>query len=408
MVTKHYNWADDEEQDRLYYSSKQKENANGRFHWPAILRRSKAAPLLAAIIGIWLLTWWWMTSSSDHYVVPQLNWSRFAYSQYTTDTQSLCNALLVFESLVRLGSKADRVLLYPEEWTQKKDDRTAWLLQTAQQKYGVKLEPVQLLSAEITSESSKKWQKDKPGTLSDPTADWSLSITKLRVFDLVQYDRVLHLDSDITLLHHMDELFHLPKTPIAMPRAYWSDGPPSTWPLTSLIMLVEPNPNEVIAMMQTLHRWQKNPNYSMSKKYDMDLLNHRFAASALVLPHRPYTMLTAGFRSHNHSTYLGYHNGFDSDPRAKWDPDLAFKEAKLVHFSDWPLPKPWVMWNHESLSEIQPDCGGVNKGTCREREIWKGLYDDFRRRRKDVCKILSVPAPDWKEWKKSVGAGGKK
>jgi hypothetical protein len=204
----------------------------------------------------------------------------------------------------------------------------------------------------------------------------------------------------------MDELFFLPKTPIAMPRAYWSDGQPSSWQLTSLVMLLEPNPHEILAMMEVLRQWQSQLDYAKSKKYDMDLLNHRFGASAMVLPHRPYTLLTAEFRSHNHSSYLGTRNADKLDPRGRWDPDQALKEAKLVHFSDWPLPKPWIMWPVEGLVEMQPDCGGGTQRSCREREIWKKLYDDFRRRRKDICKILSVPPPDWSSWKHSVGAGG--
>jgi hypothetical protein len=137
----------------------------------------------------------------------------------------------------------------------------------------------------------------------------------------------------------------------------------------------------------------------------MDLLNHRFGATALELPHRPYAMLTAEFRSHKHNTYLGSRNHQDLDHQANWDADQAFKEAKLVHFSDWPLPKPWIMWPNDGLVEMQPDCGGL-RPTCREREIWKMLYKDFRRKRQEVCKILPVPAPDWLEWKKNTGAGG--
>lgn len=73
-----------------------------------------------------------------------------------------------------------------------------------------------------------------------------------------------------------------------------------------------------------------------------------------------------------------------------------------------PLPKPWIMWPYEAIGELQPTCEGTDVGntvySCREREIWKQLYTDFRRRRKDLCKLLSVPAPDWHPYKKSVGA----
>jgi hypothetical protein len=390
-------WEDDELQDRLYHAREREKHGqrllppSGGFYRP--LRRSK---IISLIVGLLLITWWWGFPSGKK--ATKVDWSRFAYSQYATDTQSLCNALMVFESLQKLGSKADRVLLYPQEWMSKRDDKTALLMQVVQQKFGVKLEPIQLLSADGD-------EVESPGTLDDPSSDWDLSVTKIRVFDLVQYDRVLHVDSDITLLQHMDELFLLPKTPIAMPRAYWSDGEPLSWPLTSLIMLAQPNPYEVSAMMDALHEWQTQPGYAASKKYDMDLLNWRFGTSAMVLPHRPYAMLTAEFRSHDHSTYLGSRNGHALDSRGKWDPDAALKEAKLVHFSDWPLPKPWIMWPVEGLAEIQPDCGGSTQGTCREREIWKKLYDEFRHRRRDLCKILSVPAPDWGAWKNSTGAG---
>jgi hypothetical protein len=82
----------------------------------------------------------------------------------------------------------------------------------------------------------------------------------------------------------------------------------------------------------------------------------------------------------------------------QWDAEKVLKEAKLVHFSDWPLPKPWIMWPLEGLQEMQPDCGS-STGSCVERRIWKDLYDDFRHRRRDICKLLSVPAPDWQKIK---------
>ena len=85
------------------------------------------------------------------------------------------------------------------------------------------------------------------------------------------------------------------------------------------------------------------------------------------------------------------------------DAQAVFDEAALVHFSDWPLPKPWTMWSSDALAEIQPKCEGVE--ACAERKIWKGLYEDFRVKRRDICKILSNPAPVWTKWKADHGAG---
>lgn len=308
---------------------------------------------------------------------------------------------MMFESLDRLGSKADRVLLHNPQWAsqaQGGNDRNAQLLTTAAQKYNVQLRPTRLLDerGEHTETAS-----------SDGFSTWDTSITKLRAFELTEYDRVLHLDSDISLLQHLDELFLLPRTPIAMPRAYWTDGPAGRWPLTSLMMLIEPSPVEFRGMLDTLRSWWMDQTPNKTNGYDMELLNHRFGSSAMVLPHRPYALLTAEFRNPDHSAYLGTINA-PAPLKNQWDPDKIYKEAKLVHFSDWPLPKPWVMWPHDAVGEIQPNCTALDHGryqyACREKDIWKELYNDFRKRRKDHCKLLSVSAPNWSTWKQSVGA----
>ena len=106
-----------------------------------------------------------------------------------------------------------------------------------------------------------------------PKQTWDDSVTKFLAFGLTKYHRVLHLDSDITLLQHLDELFFLP-TPIAMPRAYWSDFKP--WPLTSLLMLLEPNTQELEGFKTSIKAGAET-DVVTSKKYDMDLLNDRFS-----------------------------------------------------------------------------------------------------------------------------------
>lgn len=357
------------------------------------MRRSRI--LSWALIAVALLLF--LVLLSGHRERKKVDWSKFAYSLYATDTHTLCNAFMVFDALKRLGSKADRILNYPHQWDTTVDsplDRNSQLLQSLG-KYKVKLNPV-----ELQGSKGAAW----PGTL-NTEAGWDTSITKLLAFELTTYERVLHLDGDITLLQNLDELFMLPKTPVAMPRAYWADvGPPTfegaqAWPLTSLLVLLQPNMKDFNYMMQTLNNWRSAPDFDKNKKYDMDLLNHRFGSSAMVLPHRPYALLSAEFRRDNHSAYLGV-----PEVLAKWDADAVFKEAKLVHFSDWPLPKPWVMWPPEALAEIQPKCA-VEGEECAERRVWKGMYDDFRRRRKDLCRILSVPAPKWENWKAEHGAG---
>ena len=74
-----------------------------------------------------------------------VNWKHFAYSQYATDSDHLCNAVMIFEALQKYGSKAERVLMYPETMdTAISDvrDRDSQLLVKARDEYGVKLIPI--------------------------------------------------------------------------------------------------------------------------------------------------------------------------------------------------------------------------------------------------------------------------
>ena len=261
----------------------------------------------------------------------------------------------------------------------------------------------------------------------DKKPTWDKSVTKLLAFGLVQYARVIALDSDVSLLRPLDDLFHLPPAPVAMPRAYWSEERPQ--PLTSLLVVLQPNARTLDDFKMEMRAGRRQmgataattaPGRSATSsvgqdvraaaprpKFDMELLNERYAGHALVLPHRRYALLTGEFRRREHSAYLGPDAAADYEGEV-WDADAALAEAKLVHFSDWPLPKPWVMWPHEGLVEMQPRCGGDggtgqgDAASCRERNVWKDLYGDFRQRRKDVCRYLSVPAPDWDKIKSEV------
>jgi len=74
-----------------------------------------------------------------------VDWSRFAYTQYATDRFYLCNSLMLFESLHRLGSKADRVLMYPSEWPLSEENlKESRMLRYARDHYGVKLKPIEI------------------------------------------------------------------------------------------------------------------------------------------------------------------------------------------------------------------------------------------------------------------------
>lgn len=75
-----------------------------------------------------------------------VDWSRFAYTQYVTNQAYLCNSVMIFETLHRLQSKADRVMMYPEDMMDPAEtnpqSEEAKLLVKSRDHYKVKLVPV--------------------------------------------------------------------------------------------------------------------------------------------------------------------------------------------------------------------------------------------------------------------------
>ncbi|KAG8528795.1 uncharacterized protein KY384_006483 [Bacidia gigantensis] len=317
-----------------------------------------------------------------------INWHRYAYSLYATDTAHLCNAVMVFEALSRYGSKADRLLFYPEEngWDTDiadPNDRDSQLLVKAREWYNVHLLPTEVGNLTYAPNQS---QDERVKLRPDAHANrWEGGLMKFLAWGQTQYERILHLDGDMTLLQHLDELFLLPKAPVAMMRAYWMM--PEQQKLTSLLVLLQPSEKEYLRLIDAAQPAKRPPGH-----YDMEILNRFYGDSALVLPHRGYGVLSGEFRKSEHRTFLGNDEG-------SWDAQQITQEgAKLVHFSDFPLPKPWIMWPHLLIGEIMPKCKYKETGivdNCKDREVWMGLYDDFRKRRKEICALLSAPAPDW-------------
>lgn len=72
-----------------------------------------------------------------------------------------------------------------------------------------------------------------------------------------------------------------------------------------------------------------------SVDYDMEVINHMFN-SAMILPHRRVALLSGEFRANDHSRYLS------PNEDEEWNAIAEVSKAFLVHFSDWPLPEPWL------------------------------------------------------------------
>ena len=114
-----------------------------------------------------------------------VRWSDFAYVQYVTNGNYLCNSLMILEALHRSGTKADRIMMYPEDWHISGDAPDASteskLLSQSRDLYEAKLVPIQVQ------------------TITKGDATWKDSLTKLLAFNQTQYKRVMSLDSDATV-----------------------------------------------------------------------------------------------------------------------------------------------------------------------------------------------------------------
>lgn len=296
--------------------------------------------------------------TAPSHIPHDVDWSQYAYCQYVTNEDYLCNSVMIFEALERVGAKASKVMMYPSEWNISADNHVGRLLRQSQDEYNVQLSPIHIQHL-------------------DGDATWADSFTKLLAFNQTQFKRVLSLDSDATVLKSMDELFLIPTSPVAMPRAYWLDNT-----LSSQLVLVEPSEFEFRRILEAF-------TSRSSKDFDMEIVNNLYGSNCIVIPHRRYDLLSGEFREKEHSKYLG-------SEEETWDPDKVLEEAKFVHFSDWPLPKPWLPHDKAHEESIQPPCKDTSQGEdCRDRAAWLSLYADFARRKREVCDIhLDVQPSD--------------
>jgi lipopolysaccharide biosynthesis glycosyltransferase len=100
-------------------------------------------------------------------------------------------------------------------------------------------------------------------------------LVKLRIFELVEYARVIYVDADSVPLKSLDHLFTLPfDEPVAAPRADWLPSP--CW--ASHLLVVKPSHD----------LWNRVEKHfecaAKQRRYDMDIINAEFAGEIATLP----------------------------------------------------------------------------------------------------------------------------
>lgn len=243
---------------RLASSDSATEGNTTKFHFWQILS-SKRARELALILFIFLLLAWtstWLTNTGpiaksfasgsitatcqngtvNGSLKESVDWSRFAYVQYATNPDYLCNSVMVFEILHRLNSKADRLLMYPSDYELDEDPETessnSRLLRKARDRYDVKLKAIAVQRRN--------------------SADGKFGRRTIADMDTVADDNISNVGGK---LH---------KAPCFQPNPIWSSSPPrfglDSTPST-LILPKAPHLSFSLTDVWTNRRWTNSSSY---------------------------------------------------------------------------------------------------------------------------------------------------
>ncbi|VVT55240.1 uncharacterized protein SAPINGB_P004497 [Magnusiomyces paraingens] len=333
-----------------------------------------------------------------------IDWSRFAYVQYVTDANYLCNALMAFEQLHKLNVRADKLLIYPSTW----DNATFFegnfskdalaedsilaealpfskyiesMLKSAVVNYGVSLQPLSL--APVIS---------KP-------RNYIQSYAKYSMFNQTKYDRLLYIDPDGSIKRSLDHLFLLPRTTIAAPRAYWATEKSRLPQFTSKeesaaaltqsygyylldpqIELLEPSNNVHAYIEKVLDSELAQTALKNEKAYEILLFNLIFKDEAMMLSPKGLTLPTSELRNKDltHHQYLNL--------QETWNLNRILNETAYINFADETFPKPWVKPTGKEIRQSLPKCS-LRSIVCLEQETWLNLYRDYELRRLTVCNM---------------------
>ncbi|KAJ3181724.1 hypothetical protein HDU87_000742 [Geranomyces variabilis] len=260
-----------------------------------------------------------------------------AYVFYVTSDTYACACMVLVASIKKAGKRADigLVALVTASVSKKRLDQLA----------GVGIRTMEVAS--MTTHTT------------DPT--WRESLTRLAAFKLVEFDRIVVLDADGTVLKSLDFLFDLPSFPIYAPRAYWLDQPF----LASTVYVIEPSQALYDAQVEVIEKASKEGE----TLFDMDVANRAFKDVASFLP----------------GTIALLNGDFNQSPLAKSAANPFLTYAKLwenpyyVHFSESPLGgygKPWSGNNRERRIVSKPHA----------HPLYRSLFETYWTRQDEFCK----------------------
>ncbi|CAB4252653.1 similar to Saccharomyces cerevisiae YOR320C GNT1 N-acetylglucosaminyltransferase capable of modification of N-linked glycans in the Golgi apparatus [Maudiozyma barnettii] len=403
-----------------------------------------------------------------------VNWSKYAYINYVTDSAYLCNTLIIFDDLKnKFKTEAKLVLLISRDLL---DPETSGDIEHI--KY-------QLHKIQSLDENQVVIKYIENIVKPDDYTPWNESLTKLLVFNETDYDRIIYLDNDALLRNNLDELFFLPHyIRFAAPLTYWFLSEKDMKEAYKEVQHDDKNSINLKTYTKKLDLRIKNnkmiynhlpslPNYlfmnsknvaqeiihstssasplfnfhinkkasktkfasnlmvirpsaelfnsiitealpkvlSKKTKYDMDLINEeiynfkkiiyyqfdlfrrmksRFQPEVLVLPFARYGLLTGSIKNRQHhdlitNDILGYKRLDESGQQLETDVHTSIDDSKYIHFSDYPIGKPW---NYASISEFECKVDEKHSKNIEQDteacDLWNSVYTTYLDNRK-IC-----------------------
>ncbi|KAJ6260708.1 hypothetical protein Dda_4937 [Drechslerella dactyloides] len=369
---------------------------------------------------------------------------KVGYVQMVQTLDEVCGAVMAFGDLDRLGSRAARVLVYPESWDMQLEDPSVGATTSTSlraDKEGVKKES-RKLSSWRRRDKAKRSQRT---TVQDVNVNVEINpppmtrassmaakqhfhtarrllfhaqeryhaqliplpetaISAVTVFNMTSYNRLLYLSHPAQVLKNMDDLLlYTPPAPLAAPRRTSSiSGTPLS--VSPNFLLITPSATEYRHLTRQLGTSKR-----ATKSQIATVLEDTYAAAgvSIVLPRAPFEFHTSEFflppppsQSHTGSRY------------ASWTADRVQGEGYYIHFDGrkvvtvdgektWvPVPQPWKTASLED--GVAPQCAVVAdegvvaaegdgektagaKWDCSTRDAWRAVYREYRQRRMEVC-----------------------
>ena len=244
------------------------------------------------------------------------NTHKYAYYFYAATSQYLCGAKVLKAQVIALdGVKADFVLSIAPN-----------------------------MESEKSRLEADGWRVLPVCNLPGPNGMYSATLHKIRAFHLLQYDRVIYMDTDMSIVRSVHHVFEMPHTPLIGAWSYWDDRPTITGPFWA----ASPSMTLWYKLWENFHKRQnENPN-------DMSVINAVFGHA---IPNLCVDRWGNGIRIFPQTLMLPYYYMI-------LDSDFEFNEPyenitevcqmlRTVHFTKFGKPFSFQSWHSKIEAERQ-------------------------------------------------------